>query len=65
MAGTSAGGKRAAITTRKRLGKKKLSALRSKAGKASGRGYFGKLKEEDPAKLRQIIAEREAKRKAK
>lgn len=65
MAGTTEGGKKAAITTRKRLGKRKLSELRRKAAQSGGRGYFGKLKEENPEKLREIIAAREARRKAK
>lgn len=65
MAGTSDGGKKAAQTLRKRIGKKQLSALRSKAASTGGRGYFGYLKEHDPEKLKAIIAKREANRKAK
>jgi hypothetical protein len=65
MAGTTQGGKKAAVTTRKKLGTKRFNEIRVKGGKTRGRGYFGYLKEHNPAKLRQIIADREAKRKAK
>lgn len=58
-------GKKAADTIKLKYTPAEIAAQKAAGGKVSKPGYFGYLKKHDPAKLAKIIAEREARRKAK
>ena len=56
-------GKKAADTIKLKYTAAEIANQKAKGGKASTPGGFGYLKKHDPTRFRQIIAEREARRK--
>ena len=58
-------GAKAADTIRLKYTPEQIAEQKAAGGKQSTPGGFGWLKKNDPARFQQIIAEREAKRKAR
>lgn len=58
-------GKKAADTIRLKYTPEEIAAQKAAGGKISTPGGFGYMKQHDPKRFKQIIAQREARRKAK
>jgi hypothetical protein len=62
---TRGNGKKSAETIRNRYTPEQIHEQKAKGGKVSTPGGFGYMKKHDPERFKKIIAEREARRKAK